>query len=175
MPCGAILNRFFDTEPTPRPESYREDIETAERIGADKTQFYQHVRAACESGWDFSSRWLANANALETIRTTEIIPVDLNALLVTLEQTLADATSGAEAMRYEAAAKVRIEAINTYLFSKEKSGYFDYHSSILHLIIYLLLGALFILLVYTILIWIFRLDDEDKDIVQVITNKLLNK
>ena len=127
MPCGAILNRFFDTEPTPRPESYREDIETAERIGADKTQFYQHVRAACESGWDFSSRWLANANALETIRTTEIIPVDLNALLVTLEQTLADATSGAEAMRYEAAAKVRIEAINTYLFSKEKSGYFDYH------------------------------------------------
>jgi len=62
--------------------------------------------------------------------------------------------------------------VKPYMF---ESGYFDYHSSILHLIIYLLLGALFILLVYTILIWIFRLDDEDKDIVQVITNKLLNK
>ncbi len=60
--------------------------------------------------------------------------------------------------------------VKPYMF---ESGYFDYHSSILHLIIYLLLGALFILLVYTILIWIFRLDDEDKDIVQVITNKLL--
>ena len=60
--------------------------------------------------------------------------------------------------------------VKPYMF---ESGYFDYHSSILHLIIYLLLGALFILLVYTILIWIFRLDDEHKDIVQVITNKLL--
>ena len=62
--------------------------------------------------------------------------------------------------------------VKPYIF---ESGYFDYHSSILHLIIYLLLGALFILLVYVILIWIFRLDDEDKDIVQVITNRLLSK
>ncbi len=103
MPCGATLNRYFDTEPTPRPESYREDIETAEHIGADKNQFYQHVRAACESGWDFSSRWLANPNSLASIRTTEIIPVDLNALLVTLEQTLASVTKGAEQARYSAA------------------------------------------------------------------------
>ena len=62
--------------------------------------------------------------------------------------------------------------VKPYVF---ESGYFDYHSSILYLIIYLLFGALFILLVYMILIWILRLDDEDKDIVQVITNKLLNK
>ena len=62
--------------------------------------------------------------------------------------------------------------IKPYIF---ESGYFDYHSSVLYLIIYLLLGAFFILLVYMILIWILRLDDEDKDIVQVITNKLLNK
>ncbi|MEC9427787.1 MAG: trehalase family glycosidase [Pseudomonadota bacterium] len=60
-------------------------------MGADKSQFYQHVRAARESGWDFSSRWLANPNSLASIRTTEIIPVDLNALLETLEQTLASA------------------------------------------------------------------------------------
>ncbi|MDY6975462.1 MAG: trehalase family glycosidase [Pseudomonadota bacterium] len=127
MPCGAILNRYFDTEPTPRPESYREDIETAEHIGADKSQFYQHVRAACESGWDFSSRWLANPNSLASIRTTEIIPVDLNALLVTLEQTLASVTRGAEQARYSAASTARIKAINTYLFNGEKAGYFDYH------------------------------------------------
>ncbi|CAI3928397.1 alpha,alpha-trehalase [Alteromonas sp. DY56-G5] len=127
MPCGATLNRYFDTEPTPRPESYREDIETAEHIGADKSQFYQHVRAACESGWDFSSRWLANPNSLASIRTTEIIPVDLNALLVTLEQTLASVTKGAEQARYSAASTARINAINTYLFNAEKAGYFDYH------------------------------------------------
>ena len=115
MPCGATLNRYFDTEPTPRPESYREDIETAEHIGADKSQFYQHVRAACESGWDFSSRWLANPNSLASIRTTEIIPVDLNALLVTLEQTLASVTKGAEQARYSAASTARIKAINILL------------------------------------------------------------
>ena len=115
MPCGATLNRYFDTEPTPRPESYREDIETAEHIGADKSQFYQHVRAACESGWDFSSRWLANPNSLASIRTTEIIPVDLNALLVTLEQTLASVTKGAEQARYSAASTARINAMNTLL------------------------------------------------------------
>ena len=62
--------------------------------------------------------------------------------------------------------------VKPYIF---ESGYFDYDSSILYLIIYLLLGALFILLVYMVLKWILRLDDEDKDIVQVITNKLLNK
>ena len=62
--------------------------------------------------------------------------------------------------------------VKPYIF---ESGYFDYHSSILYLIVYLLLGALFILLIYMVLIWILRLDYEDKDIVQVITNKLLNK
>ena len=62
--------------------------------------------------------------------------------------------------------------VKPYIF---ESGYFDYHSSILYLVIYLLFGAIFILLVYMILIWILQLDDEDKDIAQVITNKLLNK
>ena len=62
--------------------------------------------------------------------------------------------------------------VKPYIF---ESGYFDYHSSILYLVIYLLFGAIFILLIYMVLIWILQLDDEDKDIVQVITNKLLNK
>ena len=127
MPCGAVLNRYFDTEATPRPESYREDIETAETIGADKAAFYQNVRAACESGWDFSSRWLEDPNQLASIRTTEIIPVDLNALLVTLENTLANVTEGNEKARYKVAATRRVEAINTYLYSETKKGYFDYH------------------------------------------------
>ena len=127
MPCGAQLNRYFDSDATPRPESYREDIETAELIVADKAAFYQHVRAACESGWDFSSRWLENANELSSIRTTEIIPIDLNALLVTLEETLASVTQGDEANVYQSAKARRVKAINTYLYSEEKQGYFDFH------------------------------------------------
>ena len=31
MPNGVILNRYYDDKTTPRPESLREDIETAER------------------------------------------------------------------------------------------------------------------------------------------------
>ncbi len=65
-----------------------------------------------------------------------------------------------------------------YIFG---SDYFDYYSSIFNpssvfnIIIYLLLGGLFVLSIYAILIWAFKLDDEDKDIVQAITNKLLRK
>ncbi|GIS42834.1 MAG: hypothetical protein Ct9H90mP15_08740 [Candidatus Neomarinimicrobiota bacterium] len=62
--------------------------------------------------------------------------------------------------------------VKPYIF---ESGYFDYHSSILYLVIYLLFGAIFILLILYGINMDIELDDEDKDIVQVITNKLLNK
>lgn len=127
MPCGAVLNRYFDPEPTPRPESYREDIETANNINADKGGFYQHIRAACESGWDFSSRWLENPQQLESIRTTELLPIDLNALLASLEQTLSRVTEGKERAIYQDALTSRKQAINTYLYSAKKGGYFDCH------------------------------------------------
>ena len=46
---------------------------------------------AAESGWDFSSRWFKNKNDFATIHTTDIIPVDLNCLLLNLEKTIAKA------------------------------------------------------------------------------------
>lgn len=43
----------------PRPESYREDITTATGILEEekKQELYGELKAACESGMDFSSRW----------------------------------------------------------------------------------------------------------------------
>jgi NAD(P)-dependent dehydrogenase (short-subunit alcohol dehydrogenase family) len=41
-----------------------------------------------ESGWDFSSRWFGDNQNLWTVRTTSIIPVDLNSLLFHLETTI---------------------------------------------------------------------------------------
>lgn len=43
----------------PRPESYSEDVEIAEMWKEDekKQAFYSELKAAAESGWDFSSRW----------------------------------------------------------------------------------------------------------------------
>lgn len=93
MPDGSILNRYWDTYDTPRPESYREDMETAEKAleinpNLTKEEVYRNLRAGAESGWDFSSRWLSKVDgkfSLATIHTTDIIPVDLNALLYNLE------------------------------------------------------------------------------------------
>jgi alpha,alpha-trehalase len=48
------------------------------------------LRAAAESGWDFSSRWFADGRTLATIRTTRLVPVDLNSLLTGLEQAIAN-------------------------------------------------------------------------------------
>ncbi len=79
------MNRYWDDNPAPRQESYREDIETAEKSKRNKAEMYQHLRAGAESGIDFSSRWFADSKRLVTIQTTNYIPVDLNALLYKLE------------------------------------------------------------------------------------------
>ena len=90
LPDGNILNHYWDENDTPRPESFKEDVELAEKA-TDKKIMYRHLRAAAESGWDFSSRWFKNGKDFSTIHTTEIIPVDLNCLLLNLEQTIAQA------------------------------------------------------------------------------------
>jgi alpha,alpha-trehalase len=85
----ALLNRYWDDRAAPREESWREDVTTAQASDRPTAEVYRHLRAAAESGWDFSSRWLREADdgngppsfALSTICTTDIIPVDLNAFL----------------------------------------------------------------------------------------------
>ncbi|WP_228841023.1 trehalase family glycosidase, partial [Halorubrum sp. AJ67] len=45
------------TAARPRPESYHEDRRLADRVPVDdRPDLFRDVRAACESGWDFSSR-----------------------------------------------------------------------------------------------------------------------
>ncbi|MEP7319708.1 MAG: alpha,alpha-trehalase TreF [Panacibacter sp.] len=89
MPGGEVLNRYWDSLNTPRPEGYVEDIEVAEKAGNEDGEVFRHLRAGAESGWDFSSRWCADKMNLDTIHTIDIVPVDLNCLLLHLEETLA--------------------------------------------------------------------------------------
>ena len=46
---------------------------------------WSNVASAAETGWDFSSRWFAQtgqyAEEMRSIRTTSIVPVDLNAFV----------------------------------------------------------------------------------------------
>lgn len=53
------LGIYIERSNGPRPESYSEDVEVAE-IFKDKPKkeaFFSELKAAAESGWDFSSRW----------------------------------------------------------------------------------------------------------------------
>jgi alpha,alpha-trehalase len=105
---GTLMNRYWDESTTPRQESYREDIETAEvavkrmlsvsqfrNAAAQKkaeqalrVEMYQHLRAGAASGWDFSSRWFTDPKDLSTIEVAHYIPVDLNSLLYQAELNL---------------------------------------------------------------------------------------
>ena len=126
---GSVLNRYWDDSPTPRPESYKEDIEHA-AVAVDQQAFYRHLRAACESGWDFSSRWLANNHDLSSIQTCDIIPIDLNCLLFQQESLLAQfckTLDDDQYAYYETLALNRKDAINKYLWSQEQEFYMDFN------------------------------------------------
>lgn len=127
---GEILNRYFDPEPTPRPESYAEDMELAASLPEQqKADFYRNIRAACESGWDFSSRWFKDVKSLSTIATTEIIPVDLNAILYFVESWLANSygqDKPEQAQYYQRAAAARKNAIDKYLWNAQAQVHTDY-------------------------------------------------
>ncbi|HLY53591.1 MAG TPA: trehalase family glycosidase, partial [Steroidobacteraceae bacterium] len=86
---GSILNRYWDDRDTPRDESYRDDLALARASGRPPAEVFRDIRAAAESGWDFSSRWFADARTKATIDTTDIVPVDLNSLLYGLENAIA--------------------------------------------------------------------------------------
>lgn len=98
LPDGRLLNRYWDERAAPREEAWLEDVTTARDSGRDAEEVYRHIRAAAESGWDFSTRWLAESApvdgkaALTGICTTDIVPVDLNAFLYKLETTIAALT-----------------------------------------------------------------------------------
>ncbi len=129
MPDGSILNHYWDENDSPRPESFKEDIELARDVD-DKKNLYRNLRAACESGWDFSSRWYRKDNDFTSIHTTEIIPVDLNCLLFNLEETMAEAykllNNNSSSEKYQTAAIKRKEAINQYCWNEPQKFYFDY-------------------------------------------------
>jgi alpha,alpha-trehalase len=121
-----FLNRYWDDSDRPRAESYAEDLEHAANSGRDSSEYYRDIRAACESGWDFSSRWLQEPGRLESIITTRILPLDLNALLYRLECCLADSdTDKARAQQYLKAAAFRKEQLQTRFFDARQGFFFD--------------------------------------------------
>lgn len=130
MPDGSMLNRYWDAAATPREEAaHGRDVRIADAaVDRERSSVYRDIRAACASGWDFSSRWYADRRTIATIRTTSILPVDLNALLYGLEKAIAAgaliAESASIAHEYEDRAAARCAAMNTWLWN-DVTGVFD--------------------------------------------------
>lgn len=128
---GAILNRYWDDRATPRDESYREDLETALKSSRPAADVFRDLRAGAESGWDFSSRWMADGQSLSTIQTTAIVPVDLNSLMFGLEMAIKDGCAILAdwpcVEDFDKRAKARKVAIEAWLWAPEKGAYLDLH------------------------------------------------
>lgn len=131
MPDGALLNRYWDDRPEPRDESYAEDIATAaEDQSRAPDAIYRHLRAGAESGWDFSSRWLADPQRLSSIRTTDIVPVDLNSLMLIMEEKIARRCAEAQDIactnQFTRLAKQRRQALDRYFWVAREGRYADW-------------------------------------------------
>ncbi len=146
---GVVLNRYWDDRDTPREESWLEDVTTVSSARREPAEVYRHLRAACESGWDFSTRWLrappagtvppsgggtrheaVTAASLVSICTTDILPVDLNALLYRLELQISmlakKAGDSATHHRFEALATERRAALHALMWHEEAGAFFDH-------------------------------------------------
>ncbi len=131
MPNGVMLGRYYDNKTTPRPESLREDMETAEDAGVkDSEKLYLDLRAGAESGWDFSSRWFADPQEITSIHTTDIVPVDLNCLLYQLEMTIAETYQAILqpllARKFRKLGERRAATILKYMWNEDEQFFMDY-------------------------------------------------
>ena len=151
LPGGTILNRYWDESTTPRQESYKEDYETAEAVAlelamrikvstpeklkeildANKAATCTHLRAGACSGWDFSSRWFTDPANIKTIQTTNIIPIDLNCLMYSMETIIAKALKldgkTTQSKNFTSKAAKRKAAINKYCWNAQTGFFYDYN------------------------------------------------
>ncbi|EFK6537360.1 alpha,alpha-trehalase [Escherichia coli] len=74
--------------------------------------------------------WMDNPHQLNTLRTTSIVPVDLNSLMFKMEKILARASKAAGdnamANQYETLANARQKGIEKYMWNDQQGWYADY-------------------------------------------------
>ena len=133
MPDGTLLNRYYDDRDTPRDESFAEDIATADQahaIGRERAVVQRNLRAGAESGWDFSSRWLGDGRTLARIRTVDIVPVDLNSLMLAMEERIAARCRASDdaicAKEFAGLAARRKAAISRYFWVAAEGRFADW-------------------------------------------------
>ena len=151
LPDGNVLNRYWDEGAKPRSENYKEDMELAEAIALElamrikvssperlqqilndaKATAYRNIRTAASSAWPYSSRWLGNPQQLNSIQTTDMLPVDLNSLLykseLIISKALAQNNELAKSKIMASYAAKRKAAIQKYCWNATAGFYGDYN------------------------------------------------
>lgn len=126
-----ILTRYYAMWDEPRPESSTIDIQIAKGLDRQqKAELYHHIATAAETGWDFSSRWMEDKQNLSTLKTSYILPVDLNSFLYQMEENLAffgDLLGKHDLSKhFTKMAKSRRQAMDAILWNEEMGQYLDY-------------------------------------------------
>ncbi|XP_050685580.1 trehalase-like isoform X2 [Leptidea sinapis] len=130
------LMRYTDQSQGPRPESYKEDIDVAKDLDSPekKEELFAELKAAAESGWDFSSRWFilngTNKGNLTNLKTRSIIPVDLNAIACWNAKLMAEfhthLSNFDKAQYYRDVHANLLEAIEEVLWHEDVGAWLDY-------------------------------------------------
>lgn len=137
MVKGHRLARYIDSSKGPRPESYREDwiIGSTFQTEEERENFYSEIKAAGESGMDFTSRWFINENGenigtLKDLKTRSIIPVELNAILYwnakIISEIYGHAGNNAKQKEFEMKANEILNAVNEVLWNDQMGIWLDY-------------------------------------------------
>ncbi len=128
-----LLNRYYDDVVAPRAEMFQDDIELLENQAHDGAGLLLNIKAACESGWDFSSRWCRDKMDLSTLSTIDIAPVDLNCLLFYMESKLAswyeEMGDSDKAPWYRLLAVKRKKSILSHMWHGDLGYFCDYRVS----------------------------------------------
>lgn len=134
--ASAPLNRYYADTEVARPEAFKQDTllaETVESLGAarrDRATLFRELAAGAESGWDFTVRWFGGSSSgnLTQISVTNVVPVDLNAIMCRNEMILGrlhgQVGDAARRKDYLARARRRLEAMNRVLL-RDGRGWFD--------------------------------------------------
>ncbi|KAF1816924.1 trehalase-like protein [Eremomyces bilateralis CBS 781.70] len=149
------LNRYAVTNTQPRPESYREDYVTANNQSyyaesgiiypttpldeTEKVALYANLASGAESGWDYTTRWLATPSdalrdmyfPLRSLNNYEIVPVDLNSILygneLVISKYLSAVGNETGATHYANLAQQRSDAIYALMWNSTYNSFFDYN------------------------------------------------
>lgn len=134
-----VLNRYIVHNTSPRPESYLEDYETAQNTTVNPDDLFSDLATGAETGWDYTSRWTRFKSPVEndpsayhllrSLNTRNIIPVELNALLWSMETTLAGwHQEGSRKQKYyKRQAAKRLTAMEEVLWNDDDATFYDYN------------------------------------------------